>query len=271
MSGLQHSRRCPRGSLVMPALAEMPAEGTFVAAKACPALQSIRKETNPGGGDDRAPSTSYQPCVAQQPASRPSSLPGRCSGRGSRRSGGSAARNAARSVPAAAAEGGARSLQPVKPEAADAFPMCWRSAGSPPSAREVPQAPSAAAQTEHRFDAYELHARTACGRSPAPTSTAASAGRERALPPSEGRLGGPAAAPRCRLATQARPRGPSMPGSRSPILDRHEWVEARQLLSRRVIPKPIYRDSLRLLAAINGSPVAGIVHRGSIGTDGDRG
>ena len=44
---------------VLPAAAEMPADGSFVAAKACPALQSIRKETNPGDVMTE-PGTSYE-------------------------------------------------------------------------------------------------------------------------------------------------------------------------------------------------------------------
>ena len=35
-------------ALAVPAGAEMPANGQFTAGRACPALQSIRKETNPG-------------------------------------------------------------------------------------------------------------------------------------------------------------------------------------------------------------------------------
>jgi ribonuclease T2 len=42
----------------LPARAEVPAEGRFVASKACPALQSIRKETNPGNVTT-APGTAY--------------------------------------------------------------------------------------------------------------------------------------------------------------------------------------------------------------------
>jgi ribonuclease T2 len=223
------------------ALAEMPANGDFIATSACPALQSIRKETNPGEvmtapgsryaiiAKNRKKPTHYRIDVPDaDPPER--WVEARCG-----------------KVEAAQA---AKKAEPQKQQPSGRQPsyvlaISWQPAFCEGSSRKR----ECRSQSGSRFDAthFALHGlwpqpgtNIYCGVSEA-ERRAATDGRWEDLP----RLD-------LSLAT-GRALAEVMPGSQS-YLDRYEWVKHGTCYPARV-PEAYYRDSLRLISAVNGSKV----------------
>jgi ribonuclease T2 len=214
--------------------ADEPMAGTFRATSACPALLSIRKETNPGNAETAA-GTAYELLARNRkkathfritvPGAEPPErwVEARC--------------GAIETKPAAAKPSGA------KPEYVLA--ISWQPAFCE-GARGKPECRS---QTNGRFDAshFTLHGlwpqpgtNVYCGVS-AQERLASADSRWRELPPLE-------LTPATQAALET-----AMPGSMS-FLERHEWVKHGSCYPGRD-PETYYRDSLRLLGAINASPV----------------
>ena len=239
---------CLLASAIAPAAAELPAEGTFRASAACPALQSLRKETNPGAVET-VPGTDYA-LVAQnrkKPTHYRIEIPGaepperwvnaRC---------GTLAKAAPAAKPSPASTRGASYVLAIS----------WQ----PAFCEASPRKRECRSQEQGRFDAshFTLHGlwpqpgtNIYCGVSPAERQ-AATGGRWRDLPP---------------LAlTPATQRGleQAMPGRQS-FLDRYEWVKHGTCYPAREA-EAYYRDSLRLLAAVNASPLRDLFAR-SIGRE----
>ena len=219
------------------ALAEMPATGEFIATSACPALQSIRKDTNPGEvmtepgaryavvAKNRKKPTHYRIDV---PDADPSErwVEARCG-------------------KIVAAEAPKKKTGPARSGPSFVLAISWQPAFCEGNSRK----PECRSQSGSRFDAthFSLHGlwpqpgtNIYCGVSE-PERRAATDGRWRDLP----RLA-------LSLATE-RALAQAMPGSQS-FLDRYEWVKHGTCHTSRD-PEVYYRDSLRLLAAINDSPV----------------
>jgi ribonuclease T2 len=225
------------------ALAEMPAHGDFIATSACPALQSIRKETNPGEvmtepgasyaiiAKNRKKPTHYRIDVPDaDPPER--WVEARC-GR------------------IAAAEAPKKKTEASRPGPSYVLAISWQPAFCEGNSRKR----ECRSQSGSRFDAthFTLHGlwpqpgtNIYCGVSEAERS-AATEGRWSDLP----RLP-------LSLATE-RALGEAMPGSQS-NLDRYEWIKHGTCYPSRE-PEAYYRDSLRLLEAINGSPVQALFAR----------
>ena len=218
------------------AAAEMPAEGEFIATSACPALLSIRKETNPGDvvtrpgaryailAKNRKKPTHYRIGVPEaDPPERWVEV--RCG-----------------TIELADVPGKA---QPARSGPSYVLAISWQPAFCEGNARKR----ECRSQTGSRFDAthFTLHGlwpqpgtNIYCGVSEA-ERRAATEGRWRDLP----RLP-------LSLATE-RQLSEVMPGGQS-YLDRYEWVKHGTCHPARD-PETYYRDSLRLMAAINESPV----------------
>ncbi len=234
-------------AVISPALAEMPADGRFTASKACPALQSIRKETNPGGVMTE-PGASYEIIAANRkkathyrievPGAEP---PERWVDAGC----GTAAA-------AARAEKKAEKSAPPQPRGASyVLAISWQ----PAFCEGSPRKRECRSQTDRRFDAshFALH-----GLWPQPgTNVYCGVGEADRRAATQGRWGD---LPRLGLtpATQAGVER-AMPGSQS-YLDRYEWVKHGTCYPSRE-PEAYYRDSLRLLEAINASPVRDLFAR----------
>ncbi len=228
----------------LPALAEMPAAGSFIASKACPALQSIRKETNPGAvmtepgtryavtAMNRKKATHYR---IEVPAADPPErwVEADCG-----------------TVESAAEQKKAR------PQAASRGPsyvlaISWQPAFCEGNSRKR----ECRSQSGSRFDAthFTLH-----GLWPQPgTNIYCGVSAEERRAATEGRWGDLPRLP-LTLAT-ARALEEAMPGSQS-FLDRYEWVKHGTCHAAQD-PEAYYRDSLRLLAAINRSPVRDVMAR----------
>jgi len=235
---------------ILPAAAEMPADGTFVAAKACPALQSIRKETNPGDVMTE-PGTSYEIIAKnrKKPTHYRIEVPG--------------AEPSARWVEASCGRTEMVAAPPKKHEPKSAGPakayvlaISWQ----PAFCEGNPNKRECRSQRENRFDAshFTLHGlwpqpgtNIYCGVSEAERS-AATQGRWGDLP----RLN-------LSLATQGGIER-SMPGSQS-FLDRYEWIKHGTCYPVREA-EIYYRDSLRLIDAVNASAVQALMAR-SIGKE----
>lgn len=250
----------------LPAAAEMPADGTFTATKACPALQSIRKETNPGAVLTE-PGTAY--AIIAQNRKKPThyriDVPG--------------AEPPERWVEAGC--GTAEALKPARPATQENAPEAQAAEGQSPSTQTPagrgpsyvlaiswqpafcegsPRKRECRSQRENRYDAshFSLH-----GLWPQPGTNiycgVSAAERDAAT---QGRWGD---LPRLRLTptTQAAMEK-SMPGSQS-FLDRYEWVKHGTCYPRREA-EAYYRDSLRLLEAVNASPVRELFAR-SVGRE----
>lgn len=224
-------------SSTLAARAEMPADGEFIATSACPALQSIRKETNPGEvmtepgasyaitAKNRKKPTHYRINVPDaDPPER--WVEARC-GR------------------IAAAEAPKKKTEASRSGPSYVLAISWQPAFCEGNSRKR----ECRSQSGSRFDAthFTLHGlwpqpgtNIYCGVSAAERS-AATEGRWRDLP----RLA-------LSLATE-RALAEVMPGSQS-YLDRYEWVKHGTCYPSRE-PEAYYRDSLRLLEAINDSPV----------------
>lgn len=222
----------------LPAFAEMPAEGRFIASKACPALLSIRKETNPGAVMTE-PGTGY--AVIAKNRKKPShyriEIP-------------------AADPPERWVEAGCGSIEKsvaetkARPQAAArgqsyVLAISWQPAFCEGNSRKR----ECRSQSGSRFDAthFALHGlwpqpgtNIYCGVS-AEERRAATDGRWEDLP----RLP-------LTLATE-RALAEAMPGSQS-FLDRYEWVKHGTCHAAQDA-EAYYRDSLRLLEAVNGSGV----------------
>lgn len=236
--------------LSFPAAAEMPADGAFLASKSCPALQSIRKETNPGSVMVE-PGQSYAIIAKNQkkPTHYRIEVPG--------------AEPSARWVEASCGRMEKAAAPQKKPEAKSAgrapsyvLAISWQ----PAFCEANPKKRECRSQTDSRFDAshFTLHGlwpqpgtNIYCGVSPAERS-AATDGRWGDLP----RLD-------LSLATQGGIER-VMPGSQS-FLDRYEWIKHGTCYPVRDA-ETYYRDSLRLIEAVNASPVRDLIAR-SIGKE----
>lgn len=240
-------------ALATPALAEMPAEGTFVAGKACPALQSIRKNTNPGNVETE-PGTGYQ--IIAQNQKKPSYY--RIEVPGAEPSARWVAVECGRVETAKAQpkQQQAKKEEPTTPPATSGGPsyvlaISWQPAFCEGSRKK----PECRSQTNRRFDAsnFTLHGlwpqpgtNIYCGVAQA-ERRASSDGDWRDLP-------------RLKLSLQTQQAlEEAMPGSLSQ-LDRHEWTKHGTCYPKRD-PETYFRDSLRVLAAINQSPVRDLMAR----------
>jgi ribonuclease T2 len=219
------------------ALAEMPATGEFIATSACPALQSIRKETNPGEvmtepgsryaiiAKNRKKPTHYRIDVPDaDPPER--WVEARCG-------------------KVETADAPKKKTVPARSGPSFVLAISWQPAFCEGNSRK----PECRSQSGSRFDAthFALHGlwpqpgtNIYCGVNEA-DRRAATDGRWRDLP----RLA-------LSLATE-RALAEVMPGSQS-FLDRYEWVKHGTCHTTREA-EAYYRDSLRLIAAINDSPV----------------
>ena len=227
-----------------PARAEMPADGLFNASRACPALQSIRKETNPGSVMTE-PGTGY--AIIAQNRKKPThyriEVPG--------------AEPPERWVEASCGTAEAAPAKPAtraetrQPEGGPSYVLAisWQPAFCEGSSRKR----ECRSQTPRRYDAshFTLHGlwpqpgtNIYCGVSEAERS-AATQGRWGDLP----RL---ALTPATQSAVER-----AMPGSQS-FLDRYEWVKHGTCYPVREA-EAYYRDSFRLLDAINASPVRALL------------
>lgn len=234
----------------VPAAAEIPADGSFVAAKVCPALQSIRKETNPGGVMTE-PGISYVIIAKNQkkPTHFRVEVPG--------------AEPSARWVDASCgsidlAAALQKKQKPASHGPAKAYVLAisWQ----PAFCEGNPKTRECRSQTDSRYDAshFALHGlwpqpgtNIFCGISEAERG-AATQGRWSDLP----RLD-------LSLATQGGIER-SMPGSQS-FLDRYEWTKHGTCYPVRDA-EIYYGDSLRLIDAVNASPVQALMAR-SIGQE----
>ncbi|MBJ3776714.1 ribonuclease T2 family protein [Acuticoccus mangrovi] len=232
------------------ARAQTPLEGTFVAGAECPALQSIRRGTNPGGvatepgwayplvGVNGERATHYQIVVAEAPAPQRRWVAIDC---------GTRADAAARSAPAARAATSTRNVlalswQPAFCEVRPGVPECRRLNG--PGGARLPAAQA--------FSLHGLwpqpHSREFCGVD-GRVRESDERGRWSALP-----------APRVDRETAAA-LDVAMPGTRS-ALDRHEWI--RHGTCYGASADAYFDDSLFLLEAVNASAVRALFAR-SIG------
>lgn len=238
------------GLAATPAFAEVPAEGSFLASKACPALQSIRKEKNPGDVMTE-PGTSYE--IISKNRKKPThyriEVPG--------------AEPSARWVEASCGSTEEAAAPQKKPETKSAgsgpafvLAISWQ----PAFCEGNPNKRECRSQTSGRFDAshFTLHGlwpqpgtNIYCGVSEA-ERRAATQGRWGDLP----RLD-------LSLATQGGIER-AMPGSQS-FLDRYEWIKHGTCYPVREA-EIYYRDSLRLIDAVNASPVQALMAR-SIGKE----
>ena len=227
--------------IVTPAAAEMPADGTFMAARACPALQSIRKETNPGGVTTE-PGQGYK--IVAKNRKKPShyriEVPGAEPAERWVEASCGAVDVAKAEKPKAAAPSA-----PARSGASYVLAITWQPAFCEGMSRKR----ECRSQSNRRFDAsnFTLHGlwpqpgtNIYCGVSPRDRRASSDSNWED-LPPI-----------RLDLKTQAALEE-AMPGSQS-YLDRHEWTKHGTCYPGRD-PEVYFRDSLRLLAAINASPV----------------
>ncbi len=238
---------CLLGWGIAPAAAELPAEGTFRATAACPALQSLRKETNPGAVET-VPGTDYALLALNRKkpthyrieiqGAEPSErwVEARCG-------------TLAKAAPAPAAKPEPSST--TSRGASYVLAISWQ----PAFCEASPRKRECRSQAEGRFDAshFTLHGlwpqpgtNIYCGVSQAERQ-AATQGRWRDLP--------------ALSLTPATQRGleEAMPGRQS-ALDRYEWVKHGTCYPLREA-EAYYRDSLRLLAAVNASPLRDLFAR----------
>ena len=246
-------RRALRAGLTAAALvlaattgrAEVPMDGVFVADNACPALLSIRKGSNPdlaltGPGlryklraKNQAKPTHYR---IEMPSAEP---PERW-----------VAASCGHVDQQQAAAAAAKKPAPV---ASPAFVLAisWQPAFCEARSRK----PECLFQTQTRFDGshFTLHGlwpqpstQEYCGVSPEERA-AAKSGHWQKLPKLDLSQ---------RIAAELKE---AMPGSQS-HLDRYEWIKHGTCYPGRD-PETYYRDSLRLLAAVNASPVRDLAAR----------
>ena len=229
----------------LPAAAEMPAEGMFHASKACPALQSIRKNTNPGevmtqaGGSYRIIAKNQKKPTyfrLEMPGAAPLErwVPAACG----------SVEQASAAAPAPAPKDKTSAAPAAQRSASYVLAITWQPAFCEGSSRKR----ECRSQTGSRFDAthFTLHGlwpqpgtNIYCGVSSADRQ-AATGGRWADLP----RLA-------LSLATQ-REVDKAMPGSQS-FLDRYEWTKHGTCMGGDA--EAYYQSAFRVLSAINGSPV----------------
>lgn len=219
--------------------ADVPMDGIFVADDSCPALQSIRKGTNPDL-TITGPGLHYRLLAKNQP--KPShyriEVPG--------------AKPAERWVKVSCGHvepKDAAAAAPAKPSAGSAPDFVLAITWQPAFCEAHGRKPECLFQTQTRFDGsnFALHGlwpqpstKAYCGVSPE-ERTAAKTGRWQKLPKLDLSQ---------RTAVELKE---AMPGAQS-HLDRYEWTKHGTCYPARD-PETYYRDSLRLLRAVNGSPV----------------
>lgn len=224
------------------ARADEPMDGTFLAARACDALVSIRKETNPGRVIT-APGRSYRLLARNQkkathfridvPGAAPPErwVPADCG----------------RVVPPAASQTPAPEAapKPKQPSLSYVLALSWQPAFCETNQKK----PECRLQRGTRYDAnyLSLHglwpqpsSRAYCDV-PAAVRSASEGGRWKDIPTLDLRL-----STRADLETM-------MPGSKSQ-LERHEWAKHGSCYPAE--PEAYFADSIRLLKAVNASPVA---------------
>ena len=232
--------------MITPVRADVPMEGTFIADDSCPALQSIRNETNPDL-TITGPGLRYRLLAKnkQRPSHYRIEVPN--------------ANPPERWVKASCghieSKDAAVKSAPTKPAAgpAPAFVLAisWQPAFCEANGRK----PECVFQTQTRFDGanFSLHGlwpqpstKEYCGVSPE-ARDAAKSGRWRKLPKLD--LSD-------RTAAELKD---AMPGAQS-SLDRYEWTKHGTCYPAHD-PETYYRDSLRLLRAVNDSTVRDLVVR----------
>lgn len=229
------------------ARADEPMDGTFLASRACPALVSIRKDTNPGMAMT-GPGLSYKLLARNRkkathyrielPDAEPPErwVEARCG----------------KPLPAAAAAEAAPATPATRPKASDlayVLALSWQPAFCETSQRK----PECRVQNGRGRDAnyFSLH-----GLWPQPSTRAycnvdagarqaSVSGRWKDIP-----------APQLSLSTRAGLET-VMPGSRSQ-LERHEWLKHGTCYAA-PDAETYFRDSVRLTNAINSSPVADVM------------
>lgn len=227
------------------AQADVPMEGTFVADDSCPALQSVRKDTNPDL-TITGPGLRYKLLAKNQPKPSyyrievPNAQPPE---RWVKASCGHVERKeAVKTAPAQPAAGPAPSF---------VLAISWHPAFCEAHGRK----PECVFQTNTRFDGsnFTLHGlwpqpstKEFCGVSPE-ARDAAKSGRWKTLPKLDLSQ---------RTAAELKD---AMPGLQS-NLDRYEWTKHGTCYPARDA-ETYYRDSLRLLGAVNASPVRELVAR----------
>lgn len=241
---------CLLGWSIAPAAAELAAEGTFRATAACPALQSLRKETNPGAVET-VPGMDYALVALnrKKPTHYRIEIPG---AEPPERWVEATCGTLAKAAPPPAAKPSSTAARGTSYVLA----ISWQ----PAFCEGSPRKRECRSQAQGRFDAshFTLHGlwpqpgtNIYCGVSQAERQ-AATDGRWRDLPPLS--------------LTPATQRGldEAMPGRQS-ALDRYEWVKHGTCYPVREA-EAYYRDSLRLLAAVNASPVRDLFAR-SVGRE----
>lgn len=227
-----------------PVHADEPMEGTFLASRSCPALVSIRKDTNPGMVIT-GPGLSYKLLASNRkkathfrievPGAQPPErwVEAECG----------------KVIPAAAAGATAPAAPAARPKASDlayVLALSWQPAFCETNLRK----PECRWQSGSGQDANYLSLH---GLWPQP-STRAYCNVESALrQASENGRWKDIPAPQLSLSTQADLEA-MMPGSRSQ-LERHEWLKHGTCYA---VPEAetYFRDSFRLLKAVNGSAVS---------------
>lgn len=226
------------------ARADEPMEGTFLASRSCPALVSIRKDTNPGLAVT-GPGVSYKLLARnrkkathyriEMPGAEPPErwVEARCG----------------KPVPAPAAATAEKPVGSMRPKAGDlayVLALSWQPAFCETNLRK----PECRWQTGNAPDAraFSLHGlwpqpstRAYCNVDPAVRQASVS-GRWKDIP-----------APELSLWTRASLEA-VMPGAKS-HLDRHEWVKHGSCYAA-PDAESYFRDSIRLVEAVNASPVA---------------
>lgn len=222
----------------LPSLAELPADGSFIASKACPALQSIRKETNPGAVMT-VPGTRY--AVIAKNRKKPTHY---------------RIEILTADPPARWVEAGCGTTeavvgqekvqrQPTSRGPSYVLAISWQPAFCEGNSRKR----ECRSQTNRRFDAshFTLH-----GLWPQPGTNIYCGVSQKERQASSGGDWQDIAPLRLQLKTRAALEE-AMPGSQS-HLDRHEWIKHGTCYPGRD-PEAYFGDSLRLLEAVNASPV----------------
>lgn len=232
-----------------PARADEPMQGSFRAGRACDALVSIRKDTNPGRVIT-GPGLSYQLLAANQkknpthyriviPDANP---PERWV---------EAACGKAMKPPQASADASAKPAQAARPvDRSYVLALSWQPAFCETNQKK----PECRWQTGRRHDAsyLSLHglwpqpSTTAYCNLPAEVRAASEGGRWKDIPDIDLRL-----STRAELETM-------MPGTMS-FLERHEWAKHGSCYPADA--EAYFADSIRLLKAVNASPVADLLMR----------
>jgi ribonuclease T2 len=241
-----------------PASAQIALDGHLLARQACPALQSIRRGTNPGDmrievgkaydliGKNRDDASHYQIRIEEAPAPRERWVAAACG----------------EHVAAAGAPGGeprrsATDAGGGRPAPATAAAYVLAASWQPAFCETRPQKPECRSQSADRFDAarFSLHGLWPQPRGNAYCGVAArdieldESGDWHLLPPL-------ALSPQTRADLDE-----VMPGTQS-FLHRHEWIKHGTCYAD--TPEEYFRESLALMAALNASPLRDLL-AGSLG------